>query len=248
MKHTPSSRGVLVALLFVLLLPCLSGCALIMGNDVSGEPGKETRYDDAGIKTGIASALLKLDAARANDVSVHCFNGHVFLIGEADKEFRIKALDIARRAEGVVHVTTHWFPPGTASPALDAGIEAEVDRKRLFAESINARRVAVDVWGGHVVLTGVVSAQAEIDRAVAAIKADKQVKSVTSYIALSANLPESRAPARQERRTGTDKTEKAAKKEAPLPGSEKLEKGAGASARDSRKTPVTNRHSAVSSE
>jgi osmotically-inducible protein OsmY len=173
----------LLALLTSSLL--LPGCAYFTREQTLEQQRREQRYDDATIKTEIASALLRKDAARANTVSVRCFTGHVFLIGEADKEFRNEALDIARRAEGVVHVTTHWFPTGTASGGTDALIESEIESKVLRTEAVHARRVAVDVWGGHVVLTGLIGNQSQIDTAVTKIKQIKQVKSVTSYVTLN---------------------------------------------------------------
>lgn len=171
-----------ILLTVALLLPA---CAFFTREHTLEQQKNEQRYDDAGIKTAIVSALLKKDAARANDISVHCFNGHVFLIGEADKEFRNETLEIARRADGVVHVTTHWFPTGTASSLTDSSIESAIASKRLLGDAVNARRVAVDVWGGHVVLTGFADKQSQIDNAVAKIKQIKRVKSVTSYLSLN---------------------------------------------------------------
>lgn len=173
----------------VLLLCCalwlplfFVGCVRVPPLLPGGMEAGESRYDDAGIKTSITSALLKKDAAKANDVSVQCFNGHVFLIGEADKDFRRIAQDEAEKPDGVVHVTTHWFPAGTASAAEDSSIETEIANSILFSEDVSTRRVGVDVWGGHVVLTGIVPSQAEISNAVAKIKKIKNVKSVTSYL------------------------------------------------------------------
>lgn len=196
------NQAILGAVLFLALLG--SGCATFTDTPSVAEPGAENRYDDAGIKTDIASALLKTDAAKANDVNVHCYNGHVFLIGEADKEFRASALDIARKAQGVVHVTTHWFPIGTASTLLDAGIETDIDAKLFLSDDINARRVAIDVWGGHVVLTGLVAKQSEIDGAVASIRNVGQVKSVTSYLSLDKGLQAQKPKERNESKKAND--------------------------------------------
>ena len=179
------SRSLLLCAGLLLALTALGpgGCAT-----VSGRPAppviEEARYDDAGIKTAITSQLLKDNATKANDINVHCFNGHVFLIGEADQAFRELALREAEKTEGAVHVTTHWFQTGTASTLKDAAIEAEIDSSLLFTEDISTRRVAVDVWGGNVVLTGIVGKQTEIDKAVAKIKQLPGVKSVTSYLAI----------------------------------------------------------------
>jgi hyperosmotically inducible protein len=84
-----------------------------------------------------------------------------------------------------MHVTTHWFPTGTASGGADALIESEIESEVLRIEAVQARHVAVDVWGGHVVLTGLVRQQSQIDTAVANIKQIKQVRSVTSYVTLN---------------------------------------------------------------
>lgn len=170
--------------LMVLALMIMAGCARVVLPSGSMEGGA-ARYDDAAIKTAITSALLKMDAAKANDVNVHCFNGHVFLVGEADKDFRRAAVAEAEKPEGVVHVTTHWFPTGTAANEEDAAIETEIGGGMLFTEDVSTRRVGVDVWGGHVVLTGIASSQSEINSAIAKIKKIKSVKSVTSYLALN---------------------------------------------------------------
>lgn len=171
-------------LTLLLALLFLAGCARVTLPSGSMEGGA-ARYDDAAIKTAITSALLKNDAAKANDVNVHCFNGHVFLVGEADKDFRRIAVAEAERPEGVVHVTTHWLPTGTASSDDDAAIETEITGSLLFTEDVSTRRIGVDVWGGHVVLTGIASSQAEIDSAIAKIKKINKVKSVTSYLSLN---------------------------------------------------------------
>lgn len=167
----------------ILVAACLSGCiSLADVFDTEQERDLSSQYDDAGIKTGITSALLKQSATRANDVDVHCFRGHVFLVGEADKEFRVFALDTARNTQGVVHVTTHWFPSGTAATADDAALEAAIAQKVHSFAGGPSSQLAIDAWGGNIVLTGIVPSQAEINKAIAAAKGTSGVKSVTSYL------------------------------------------------------------------
>lgn len=170
-------------LLILLALILAVGCARITLPSGSMDNGA-ARYDDAAIKTAITAALMKKDAAKANNVSVHCFNGHVFLVGEADKDFRNAAVAEAEKAKDVVHVTTHWFPTGTASNLDDGILETAIADSALFTEDVSTRRIGVDVWGGHVVLTGIASNQAEISNATTRIKKIKSVKSVTSYLNL----------------------------------------------------------------
>lgn len=166
----------------VLSLVLLSGgCAVFSTPPPSPEEG---RYNDAEIKTDIVSTLLKKDPAKANDISVHSFDGHIFLVGEGDSEFREQAYSVARKTANVVHVTTHWFPFGTADPLRDAPIEAEIEATVLHSEKMNGRRAAVDAWGGHVVLTGIVATPQESSRIVENSKKVPHVKSVTSYLSV----------------------------------------------------------------
>ena len=182
MKH-PLSPLLFALLLTTLLLP---GCAYFSftREPTERELRREQRYDDAAIRTEIISSLLRKNPAKANTVSVRSFNGHVFLIGEADRDFRNEATHIARNAQDVTQVTTHWFPSGTTLGGTDATTESNIESKILRPDPVRARSVAADVWGGHVVLTGLVNNQSQIDTAMAKIRQMKQVKSVTSYVTL----------------------------------------------------------------
>jgi hyperosmotically inducible protein len=161
-----------------LLLPV--GCVHL--RDPETPEIEEARYDDAGIKTNITSQLLQIDPSKANDVNVHCFNGHVYLIGEADSGFRSKAVSESQGIDGVRSVTPHWFPTGTASTTTDASIENQIEESLFISRNITVRRLAVDVWGGNVVLTGVVDSPEDITRAKMAVEGLDGVKQVTSYL------------------------------------------------------------------
>ena len=165
-------------LLLILVLP---GCFAIP-SAVNDERSLGTQYDDATIKTSIASAMLKENATKANGVNVHCFKGHVFLVGEADEAFRAFCFKTAGKTEGVTHVTPHWFPKGTGSALSDTALEAKVDGELLFAKNVSSTQVVVDVWGGHIVLTGIMADRSDIERAVNVVRRVDGVKSVTSYL------------------------------------------------------------------
>jgi osmotically-inducible protein OsmY len=169
--------GVPVLLSAVLLYACA-----VIRPEPRNIPREESRYDDADIKTELSSALLGMDPSRANGISVHCFNGRVFLTGEADKEFRAQALEAAGKIPGVAEVTPHWFPTGSGNASEDAAVTAAIEELPLFAGKVAGGRVAVDVRGGHVVLVGLAPAQTDIDNLVRQVKRVKNVKSVTSYL------------------------------------------------------------------
>lgn len=172
-----------VRLLVFAVLGLLSGCISLSGIFQEDRP-IGSQYDDAGIRTTISMDLLKESPSQANNVNVYCYRGHVFLVGEADSGFRAFALEKARQVKGVVHVTTHWFPAGTGNSLEDSSLENTLRRKLDFAQSAPGAHVEVDVWDGHVVLTGLVRDQSQIDRSIAEVKKIKGVKSVTSYLAL----------------------------------------------------------------
>jgi osmotically-inducible protein OsmY len=80
-------------------------------------------------------------------------------------------------------VTTHWFPSGTADTSKDSALASILTGKMDFTANNPSAQISVDVWGGNVVLTGVLPGQAEIDRAIALVRDTPGVLSVTSYLA-----------------------------------------------------------------
>ena len=122
--------------LLVLCSLSFSGC-FIIPSAVEDERPLSTQYDDAGIKTSIAADLLEENATQANGVNVHCFEGQVFLIGEAEKSFRSFAVTTAsltvQRLSG--------RPP--VSPVLDSRL-----RWRLLGSVLTEiPRLLIDRWG-----------------------------------------------------------------------------------------------------
>lgn len=174
----PKIYRFLVVLVFALVL---GGCSVATA-PVMDDRNIETLADDATIKTELAAALIKESPTKAYSVNVHSFKGHVFLIGEADKSYRAFAEKAARNTQGVRKVTTHWFAEGISHAVSDTGLEASIDSKLLFTRNVRSTQVVVDVWGGHVVLTGIMGSQADVNRAVSAVRSVSGVKSVTSYL------------------------------------------------------------------
>ena len=170
----------LISLFALFVLVCLNGCpAVYVAKD---ERTISAQYSDAQIEATIKGNLVQQDASQATKVNVYSFRGHVFLVGEVDKAYRAFAQKNAAATPGVHHVTTHWFAPGASHLGDDTQIEAAIDSNLLFADKVGSTRVNVDVWGGHVVLLGILSSQDEIKRAVQEARKVKGVKSVTSYL------------------------------------------------------------------
>jgi osmotically-inducible protein OsmY len=175
MKHLPLPLLLLAAVL-------LGGCVSLTSLLNAEEQNLSSQYDDAGIKTAITSALLTQNPTKANDVGVHCFRGHVFLVGEADAEFRRFAVASAREVEGVETVTPQWFPAGTADTAGDTAMEAAIAEQLRPLAASSLSQITVDVWGGHAVLLGILPDAQRISQALAVTRSTAGVKDVTSYL------------------------------------------------------------------
>ena len=168
-------------LVFTIGTTGLSGCVAIprIAND---ERDLSEQYSDAAIITSIKSSLLTEDAGSITGVKVYSFGGVVYLVGEVDQSLRDNAYRIAKETEGVRQVVTHWFKPGTADTVNDAVIDTNINTELLFTKNVSSTQVSVNVYGGNVVLLGIMESQADINRAIRVVKSVPHVKSVTSYL------------------------------------------------------------------
>lgn len=171
---------------------CLAGFLLVLGTGLSGcvaipsmvndERDLSGQYSDAAIITSIKSSLISEDFGAITGVKVYSFNGVVYLVGEVDQPLRDYAYRVATETEGVRQVVTHWYKPGTSTTVHDAVIEANINTELLFTKNLSSTQVKVDVYGGNVVLLGIMASQADIDHAIRVVKSVRYVKSVTSYL------------------------------------------------------------------
>ncbi len=170
-----------------LLLACLALVCLIQGCAVYSTASDERLVDTMGSDNAI-SGLIKKDlmAERFADgwnISVHCFYGHVFLVGECPKEMRAKAVKIAKRDKRVRSVTTHWFSPRVAE--TNNFVMATKLRSALIGTgNLNSTRIETEVNSDRVVLLGVANDSNERKTAVRAAREVNGVLTVTSYIML----------------------------------------------------------------
>ena len=74
-----------LSLLFLLIIVALSGCALAVygGAAVSGdERNMDGMFADEVIEAKIREAFLKDNTAKLRNITVSCFNGCVYLVGQ----------------------------------------------------------------------------------------------------------------------------------------------------------------------
>lgn len=162
------------------LLLSLAGCAVY--SVPHDERSVGTIVDDSVIVSDIKADLVGMDGSDGLATKVYSFGGRVYLVGEPSVSFRDKAVRAARQVKGVRSVTPHWFAPGTGR-AMDDTVVATRVRTNLIAEkALSSTQIELEVYGGHVVLMGMVRAAADVDRAVRVTRATQGVRGVSSYL------------------------------------------------------------------
>ena len=75
------------------------------------ERNVRTIAGDTKIKGAIVKKFYNDDYIKSLDVSTGCYRGHVYLVGEYDKEVqKERAIKIAKSVEGVKSVTIYLLP------------------------------------------------------------------------------------------------------------------------------------------
>lgn len=169
----------LIALGFILLT---QGCAYSAYGVYDDERMLDTIRDDKALATSIKTALMQEHFGTAFSVSVYCFYGHVFLVGEASPKVQAKALEIARSFHPA-SVTPHWFAT-TPNDRANMVLATDLRTSLIGTKGLSSTHIDTEVNSGRVVLLGVVSNDAEKQLAIKTARGIKGVTSVTSYLML----------------------------------------------------------------
>lgn len=165
--------------LCLLMVIIIQGCAYGIYDD---KRLLDTMADDKAMATSIKADLLKAHFGDAFSVSVYCFYGNVFLVGEAPQNVQAKAMDIARSFHPK-SVTPHWFTPGKGE-RNNLALATELRAALIGTRGLSSTRIDTEVSGDRVVLLGVVQDDAEKQLAIRTARKIKGVTSVTSYLML----------------------------------------------------------------
>ena len=168
----------------------LSGCAAtVIGaagkgayNAANDERSIGDQGNDLNTKMSVKTALTQKQFKNISRVNVYCFNSIVYLVGEVDKKDRKGIVETALTVPTVKEVKTKWFDPGTGSTIEDTAIETAISGNLVFTKHVSSTNISLEVYGGNVVIVGILSSQDEINRAIKAVKATDGVKSVTNFL------------------------------------------------------------------
>lgn len=172
---------------FLILPMLLTGCFGMVargGYDVATDQRSVSKQiDDAGIRGQIEKDLQQSRMDEIDKITVFCRNGIVVLTGVVANNSGVgtEAVRIARKVHGVKKVET-YFLPSQQSQISDFEIEEKIHYKMVGDSDLKADQVDMTVIDGHVVLIGVVSSRAKINKIIAIAHATEGVKAVKSFI------------------------------------------------------------------
>lgn len=169
----------------LLILLSISGCGTIYGVAVD-ERSSSAMITDKRISTAILTGLHEDHEIKAFDISVYCYNGDVFLVGEYEKVTpEERAIKIARDIEGVKSVKAYFLPKkkgDTCGTSDNLAIRGKIAAKLIADKDIRSTNIEIKVIQCNVIFLGIVKSNMEIDKTVIHAQSVEGVRSVTSYI------------------------------------------------------------------
>ncbi len=169
-----------------LLLFSLPSCAVY--NAAVDERGLSTQAQDDWIEANIKKLLYQDEEAKLSDISVHSYEGRVYLVGEYDYPRQVdRAVKLAKSVAHVVSVQSVFWEKkeheacGTFD---DLSLRTKIRSELIQRSDLTSPNVDVAVVQCNVVLLGLLGSRTEISRAVDAAKGVDGSASVKSLLAL----------------------------------------------------------------
>ena len=148
-----------------------------------------TIFNDTTIKLTIVNKYNDdddINSLDSLDLSIECYGGHVYLIGEYDKPVqKTRAIKIAESIEGVKSVTTYLLPKNKSDLC-------GIDENLVIMGKVKARLIGdKDIWSTNIdvksvqcniVLYGLVASENKIKKAIEHAKRVEGVRCVKSFL------------------------------------------------------------------
>jgi len=120
------------------------------------------------------------------DFSVSSYEGHVYLIGEYEKQAqKDRAIKLARKEKGVSGLTTYLLPENpkpACGTAQNLELTAKVMAKLIGDKGIWSTNIDVKTMQCITILWGIVGSETEISKAISHAKSVKGIKKVKSFL------------------------------------------------------------------
>jgi len=196
MTRTSTIKNLIIIITFVIL-PLLScGCSSVLTTvaeqiylTVTDCRNVKTILDDTTIKLTIINKYHDdeyISALNSLDLSVECYKGHVYLVGEYDKPVqKERAVKIAKNVNGVDKVTSYLLQKNRNDICginENLKIMLSVKTNLIGDKDLWARNIDVKSVQCHVILYGIVASDDKITKAVEHAKSVEGVRSVKSFL------------------------------------------------------------------
>lgn len=178
-------KNIIKIIAFFILPLFSSGCSIIYTTAVD-QRDVNTIVNDTTIKFTIANKFHDEDSLSPLNLSIGCYKGHVYIVGEYDRLVQKKlAIKIAKSIEGVKKVTTYLLPKKrTDLCGLDDSlvITGKVKVQLIGDKDIWSTNIDVKTVQCTVVLYGLVASKNEIKKAIEHARNVEGVRSVKSFL------------------------------------------------------------------
>jgi hyperosmotically inducible protein len=170
----------------ISVLVMLTSCAVADHKETTGE-----YIDDSVITMRVKSALAENPNVKSYDINVKTLKGAVQLSGFVDKKSEAAVAGaVASNVNGVkkvhnnivVQSTSKSFRAASRDTASDTLITSKIKASLLAEENLSSTKIKVRTDNGHVLLSGSVPTQSEVERAEKIASEVKGVKSVQNQI------------------------------------------------------------------
>jgi osmotically-inducible protein OsmY len=142
-----------------------------------------TQETDTQAEIQLKAALLASPVKGTSGIDVYCRQGVMALAGVVPPGSAAgqEAVRLARETAGVKRVES-FFVSSRPSWTSDLEIKEEIRAKLIGDPSLLSGRVDIGVYGGHVMLVGVVGSAAKVQQFTAVARSVSGVQSVTSFM------------------------------------------------------------------
>lgn len=174
-------------MIVLIMTAMVAGCSTsgVIYDLAADERSATAIVSDNVIKTAIQGSLLEDREMKILDISVYCYNGFVYLIGEYDRDVqKEKAVRIARSTKGVKHVEARLFPKkhnDACTLKENLIIKGKMEALLLADEDIWTP-IDVNVVQCTIILLGIMETREELNKAVMNARSLEGTRGVISYL------------------------------------------------------------------
>ncbi|SRR5574344_825145 len=173
-------------LCLLILLACVTqtwGCASATYGVYDDKRMVGTVTSDKAIATDVKTTIMNQSFSEGWEISVFCYYGKVFLVGEVPPDMHAKAEELAKKCKGVRSVKSHWFTPKTGENS-DLALATRLRTNLISTSGLSSTRIDTKVNSNRVVLLGVVNDAREKALAEKVARMTEGVRQVTNYLML----------------------------------------------------------------